>query len=462
MSKGAIMDNRASDQLQKSALEYIAECFGVEEKEARSNNGEISGIAYPEDDPYGPFASVTIPLEELKEEIRKAENRAEKTAGMEVFSHEKYYECAVSLENNAWRRLSARNEMSVQFDGAGVSYSFGLCSMEYCLFCILKYLKERANIEKGRLSSRFRFALTKARRAAHGRNIDRTISDRNGTVDWKSALPKLVGIHSIAVATDGRTTITRMREYANSFEFKFMYCNNVSIRRVTSADDFLYSRSLRNNPTREREFDFPPRKVYDKEAVNYYRLALSSGEPYVQFISFYHVLEHFFSQAFKKGTTSKLRRELTSIGFSLDEDSLYKIVKSIEKEISGKKEAGYGVEKNELMYLLEEYIDAETLSEELAEGSIDWKEYYSTNKVAFEPNAPTIDWDSPDALKKIANRIYKVRNAIIHSKQRSDGGYKPFLHEEMLAREIPLIQCLAERIIDGAGMEFEGRQSTLR
>lgn len=114
------------------------------------------------------------------------------------------------------------------------------------------------------------------------------------------------------------------------------------------------------------------------------------------------------------------------------------------------------------MYLLEEYIDAETLSEELAEGSIDWKEYYSTNKVAFEPNAPTIDWDSPDALKKIANRIYKVRNAIIHSKQRSDGGYKPFLHEETLAREIPLIQCLAERIIDGAGMEFEGRQSTLR
>lgn len=455
MSKGAIMDNGAANQLQESAIEFIAAYFGVEGVEACPNDGEISGITYLEDDSHRSLASVAIPIEELREEIKKAENRVEKTTGMEVFSHKEYYECAVCLEADTWRRLSARNEMPVQFDGAGVSYSLGLCSMEYCLFCILKHLKEKAECKMGRPSGRLRFKVMRARRAVLGKDFENAISGKSGAVDWKEALPRLVGIYSIAITTDRRTTKTRMQEYANSFEFKYMYCNNVSIRRVTNTDDFLYSRSLRNSPTREREFDFPPRKVYDKEAVNYYRLALSSGEPYVQFISFYHVLEHFFSQAFKKGTTSKLRRELTSISFALDEDSLYKIVKSIEKEISGKKEAGYGIEKNELMYLLEEYIDAGALSEELAEGGTDWKEYYSVSKVAFEPNAPTIDWNSPDALGQIANRVYKVRNAIIHSKQRSDGGYKPFLHEEILAGEIPLIRCLAERIIDGAGMEFE-------
>lgn len=447
------MDNRASDQLQERAVKYIAACFGIEEKEAYSNDDKLSGIAYLEEAPNGSLFSVVIPVEELREEIRKAENRVEKTAEMEVFSHDKYYECAVSLETNTWKRSLKE---PVQLDRAGVSYSLGLCSIEYCLFCILKSLKEGKS-EKGRLPSRFWFKVMRPRRVAFGKDFQNATSDRKNTADWKSALPELLDIHSITITTNKSTTKTKMREYANSFEFKYMYCNNIAIRRVTNTDDFLYRHSLRNSSARKREFDFPPRKVYDKEAVNYYRLALSSEEPYVQFISFYHVLEHFFSQAFKRGTTSKLRHELTSISFSLDEDSLYKIVKSIEKEISGKKEAGYGIEKNELMYLLEEYVDTETLSEELAEGSNDWKKYYSDTPVAFERNAPTIDWDSKDTLKQIANRVYKVRNAIIHSKQRNDGGYKPFRHEENLAREIPLIQCLAEQVIDGAGIEFEER-----
>lgn len=70
----------------------------------------------------------------------------------------------------------------------------------------------------------------------------------------------------------------------------------------------------------------------------------------------------------------------------------------------------------------------------------------------FEPNAPLVDWDSADAIKRIVNRIYKVRNAIIHSKQGKGGIYRPFLHEAELSKEIPLIRCVAERVIDGAGV----------
>jgi hypothetical protein len=55
--------------------------------------------------------------------------------------------------------------------------------------------------------------------------------------------------------------------------------------------------------------------------------------------------------------------------------------------------------------------------------------------------------DDKSVFGNIANRIYKTRNAVMHSKANETERYIPFEHENRLLKEIPLIQSLAEEII---------------
>jgi len=55
-------------------------------------------------------------------------------------------------------------------------------------------------------------------------------------------------------------------------------------------------------------------------------------------------------------------------------------------------------------------------------------------------------------MPKIANRIYKTRNALVHSKSndyiaKERGIYKPFKNNKELSKEIPLMRYISEAII---------------
>ncbi|MGL6217739.1 MAG: hypothetical protein ACRC36_06860, partial [Lacrimispora sphenoides] len=54
--------------------------------------------------------------------------------------------------------------------------------------------------------------------------------------------------------------------------------------------------------------------------------------------------------------------------------------------------------------------------------------------------------------KKLAARIYKTRNSLVHSKSnnmssKDRGIYRPFINSNELSKEIPLMRMLAEYII---------------
>ena len=395
--------------------------------------------------------TITIPIKELEKELEVAESFLNRFDGMEVFPEKRHYECFVSIDGKGLGNISARDYKPKIIEDSEVVYTVGRSSLSYSLFCLMKYLNRKMLSP----SLSYKGDSSYVWQMRRYRTIRRISSSGELYVqysrDWKEVITNLLGINSLSIDFGRRSTFSQARDRANSFEFKFMYCNNIAIRRVTDTDEFLYRRLLRNEIAHERKLDCPPTKKYDKEAVNYYCLALSSDDPYVQYLSFYHVLERFFDRAYKHGITQKLRDMLTEISFSLSEDSLFSIVKMIEKESGNKLQAGYGNEKNELVYLLIDNIDVASLSSELDGSRESWKDYYMSTGVAFEPDAPKIDWESSSVIQDIANRVYKVRNAVIHSKQRADRVYRPFLHEAALAKEIPLIRCLAERVIDGTG-----------
>lgn len=75
--------------------------------------------------------------------------------------------------------------------------------------------------------------------------------------------------------------------------------------------------------------------------------------------------------------------------------------------------------------------------------------YYSTTDVSFADEGKKISFnDTADAVySTIRNRVYAVRNAIVHSKEGERLRYEPFRHDAELSKEVPLIRAIAEEII---------------
>lgn len=68
--------------------------------------------------------------------------------------------------------------------------------------------------------------------------------------------------------------------------------------------------------------------------------------------------------------------------------------------------------------MVESCVHVPQLMKSLRRYRFDWPAWYSSNGVEFESDAPVIDWESDNVAGLIASRIYKVRNAIVHSKNK--------------------------------------------
>ena len=96
--------------------------------------------------------------------------------------------------------------------------------------------------------------------------------------------------------------------------------------------------------------------------------------------------------------------------------------------------------------------NAETLKNEINRQYQGFSSRYSTKEVSFVQGSHLVDWDSEHCLRDVAIRVYSVRNALIHSKGKTQGKlYRPFEDRKELDKEIPLIKVLSEMVIDGAG-----------
>ncbi len=75
--------------------------------------------------------------------------------------------------------------------------------------------------------------------------------------------------------------------------------------------------------------------------------------------------------------------------------------------------------------------------------------YYSANVVSFSGGDPfnLLADDSAEILAQLGRRVYKTRNAVVHSKEGGKPRYRPFRHDQELARELPLMRLLAEEIV---------------
>lgn len=265
----------------------------------------------------------------------------------------------------------------------------------------------------------------------------------------KYILSNLFDVTTIKIKSEQLKNYQELQTLSNSFFFQFMITYNVScgcyysVLDIINQDEHLHLEDINKLQTL-------PKRIYKESSIDYYRLALSSNEPFSQYLSYYHVLEVFFEGVFKEKLRETFQRSITSPHFSYkNNDNLDSVIKLIQQETRNCRENGQGNEFESLKLVLWEYVWKYITIQEFKEKLLpNQAKYYQQHEIQFikKPIALSFNNES-NFCDNLAQRIYQTRNSLVHSKEGNVGRYKPYQDSEELSKEIPLIKLIAELVI---------------
>ena len=281
------------------------------------------------------------------------------------------------------------------------------------------------------------------------------------SVSLAEVIDAFIRIKIIQIESKNEKKLDEFNALVSSYVFTISYNYNIVFVPYRNILDLLprrfLSKSRRNSLMKSGEEFDPPRRKYDSELVNHYQMALVSDSPYLAYLSYYHVIEHFFDSVVDDDLVNKVRSKLTMPDFSYKRKKDIKdLVKIINSATQIKDERTVYNELNALKLTLKKYINLAELKNELTVDGLDYLAYLKANTVKFS-NGNTVNFDNDDEVDVYSNlsrRIYNTRNALVHSKEMEQSKYRPFHDEKELQKEIFLISCIAEKIILATSTEL--------
>lgn len=320
----------------------------------------------------------------------------------------------------------------------GLEYTLGLPSDDYLLF-LLKALAARDR----RTLLRSTAMLSKLRRLS-----EYVVEGEDVFGLLKRVLPRCttLKVDSTAKARNAGD----LGKFANAFLFQLTYNMDVALAEVRYLDDFVHVRHIpRDRRSTVDEVD-PPKRLYIPDVTYHYQMGVASESPVLSFLSFYHVAEHFFEDVFNDDMVESIRKTLTSPAFSYKRKrDILDLVKEVTRRQRVRAETVAFNEQDALRLVFERYVKFADLAAELNEYDPELVVYYGGSPVAFS-GGDSVDLRAGDNRKLaelLSRRIYKTRNAIVHSKDGDKSKFVPFEHDKILIKEIPLLRFVAEQII---------------
>jgi hypothetical protein len=255
---------------------------------------------------------------------------------------------------------------------------------------------------------------------------------------------------TLKLSSTNKLGIRRFQSATYSFLFHLAY--NLDIALVPQR--FFEEVSRRGRISRMRrstteELD-PPRRTYNEDLVNHYILAISTDSPTVQFLSHYHILEHFFESVFNDDLIEQIKTSITQPGFSYKrKKDVSHLISTIKKSLQIRSETITFSESEALHLSLSKFVDIPQLIARLEEYDSSLIDYYANTEVPFSKGV-TIAFRSGDqdrVIRELTRRIYATRNSLVHSKDGDKARYMPFKDERALVMEVPLLRFISEMVI---------------
>lgn len=387
------------------------------------------------------FQKLLIPDSELRSEFGLALERCGDTS--EYLKDDEYYECKIVAMSKELAGVEVAPYLrEAALPAYDCSISIGDCSFEYAFKLLVQSFTTNTHLPNPLYCDLVRLEPIGYLYSSAKEYVDAW------ALGWKEVVRRLVVVKTIQVQAKSGLSIDYADCVCRAVEYSYMRSQGVSLRRVKA----VRSDTKTLPSVIETELDVPD-KAPIEDVLNYYTVALASTDPYLQYISYYHVLEYFFEKSYRRLVCEELRLSICSPDFSYDEECLFGISKRIGSLMGQKSELGYGNESEQLLAVFKDLkLDEQLLHDELEREEVGLSSYYAAANVPFCDGHTKISWGSGDGtLKTIRTRVYQTRSALVHSKAiMASSRYTHYQDEDQLSKEIPLVKLIAEQIIDNS------------
>jgi hypothetical protein len=283
------------------------------------------------------------------------------------------------------------------------------------------------------------------------RVMQRDLFGDDGRQDAFSAIRAyLPRVYTVSIRSAKAKSVNDLARHANAMLFQLTYNLDAPVVETRYLDDLLRTgRIVRNRRAKPDELE-PPRRVYTADLVYHYQMGVATDNPLLEYLSYYHVAEHFFEEVFNDDLVEGIRDRITQPGFShRRKKDVQDLIKEVSRRLRIRGESTSFSEPEALRLTLAKFVDIPTLATRVREYDPQLIDYYAQEQVVFS-NGDTVALTTAATepiIAALARRIYKTRNAIVHSKEGDRTRYIPFQHDKLLVKELPLLRFIAEDII---------------
>lgn len=254
---------------------------------------------------------------------------------------------------------------------------------------------------------------------------------------------------SLKIESENAKKLSEFKKFANAFLFEFCFNLEIALVPQQSFEElfrFGRVRGLRRSSSDEIE---PPKRHYIPDLIYHYQMAIGTDNPLLQYLSFYHIAEHFYESVFEDDLIHNVREKITLPNFSSKRKTdVKRLIQIISDSIRIREDSVTFSEIEALKLTISQYVKINFVRNELKEYDSNIIDYYKTQTVDFSGGGlVNFDEDKNKIVSSIANRTYKTRNAVVHSKESEKSKYIPFEHDRLLIKEVPLLRFVAESII---------------
>ena len=261
-------------------------------------------------------------------------------------------------------------------------------------------------------------------------------------------------IFTVKITSNKSHSVTEFKRMLHAYLFNISFNHNITF----SIADFSESRRT-NRSAGRRAGQLFPYKAYNQELTTYYHQAVSTNIPFTQYLAYYHVAEFFIQSISEQDAFQEIEEYITRPSFSpYKKEDIKRFYNMIKKKMREQREDGVWNEKTGLLLCLKKYVpDLDALKNDIDTIDSSAINHYKSNLVEFADDSQKIDFSETEEklYMNIRDRVYSVRNAIVHSKEGDRLRYEPFKHDKQLAKEIPLIRSIAEEIIINSAKPLE-------
>jgi len=341
-------------------------------------------------------------------------------------------------------RIRGRDDISSYDNTNGIGYEIGYFSDEYLVF-LINLAKER-----GLMNALFRYI--RPRKRTVNSYLSESPSDPSKRDIFNFAKHMSFGISTLKIKSEKERSLNKFNDFADSYMFELSYNLDSALVLKRGLDEFLRPDSSRRHRRSSIDNVESPKRFYNEDLIYHYQMGVSSYNPSLKYLSFYHIAEHFFDTIFNEDLVKDIEEMLTQPDFSYRRKSdISEIIKKVSNRLIARQEDITYSEREALKLTLYKHLNVQDVKSEIRSLDSSLVDHYKTNKVEFA-NDPKVNLENDDEEQEIgalASRIYDTRNSIVHSKSGSSERYIPFKHDRELRKEIPLVRFISEQLIIG-------------